>query len=377
MDKKLDATIVKYLLVIFGLLLIYNYSETILYWMGIMLDVLQPLIIGGLIAYLLNIIVVRLERSVFRKIKTKKPFVARLISVVSAVFIIGFVIYLIFKLIVPQVLTILTGLVQGLPQLLSQIQTFIEDSDISEIFNFFGDNLVSDFNNYSQRILSFATTSVNQLLSSFMQVVGGATSALFSFVIAFSFAMYVLFGKERLINQVSTLGKAFLSPKIYHRVRTLASITHHNFSGFVVGQTLEAVILGTLCGIGMLIFRLPFALTIGTFIGFTALIPLFGAWAGAGVGFLLIASQDLSQAVFFITYIIILQQLESNLIYPRVVGNSIGIPGIWVLVAITIGAGVGGIAGMLLGVPVFATLYQVVGILTQKRLQTKKLALED
>ena len=373
MDKKLDATIIKYLLVIFGLLLIYNYSETILHWGGMMLDVLQPLIIGGLIAYLLNIIVVRLERSVLRKIKAKKPFVARLIGVVSAVFIIGLVIYLIFKLIVPQVLTILTGLVQGLPQLLSQIQTFVEDSDISEVFSFFGDNLVSDFNNYSQRILSFATTSVNQLLSSFMQVVGGATSALFSFVIAFSFAMYVLFGKERLINQVSTLGKAFLSPKIYHRVGTLASITHHNFSGFVVGQTLEAVILGTLCGIGMLIFRLPFALTIGTFIGFTALIPLFGAWAGAGVGFLLIASQDLSQAVFFITYIIILQQLESNLIYPRVVGNSIGIPGIWVLVAITIGAGVGGIAGMLLGVPVFATIYQVVGILTQKKLQTKKL----
>ena len=377
MDKKLDATIIKYLLVIFGLLLIYNYSETILHWMGIMLDVLQPLIIGGLIAYLLNIIVVRLERSVFRKIKAEKPFAARLISVVSAVFIIGFVIYLIFKLIVPQVLTILTGLVQGLPQLLSQIQRFIEDSDMAEIFTFFGDNLVSDFNNYSQRILSFATTSVNQLLSSFMQVVGGATSALFSFVIAFSFAMYVLFGKERLINQVSTLGKAFLSPKIYHRIGTLASITHHNFSGFVVGQTLEAVILGTLCGIGMLIFRLPFALTIGTFIGFTALIPLFGAWAGAGVGFLLIASQDLSQAVFFITYIIVLQQLESNLIYPRVVGNSIGIPGIWVLVAITIGAGVGGIAGMLLGVPVFATIYQVVGILTQKKLQSKKLALED
>ncbi|WP_373786623.1 AI-2E family transporter, partial [Jeotgalibaca porci] len=131
------------------------------------------------------------------------------------------------------------------------------------------------------------------------------------------------------------------------------------------------------CGVGMLLFRLPFALTIGTFIGFTALIPLFGAWAGAAVGFLLIASQDFSQAVFFIIYIIILQQLESNLIYPRVVGNSIGIPGIWVLVAITIGAGVGGIAGMLLGVPVFATVYQVIGILTKKRLQMKQLATEE
>lgn len=377
MDKKLDATIIKYLLVIFGLLLIYNYSSTIVVLMGFMLNVLRPLIIGGLIAYLLNIIVVRLERSLLRKIKATKPFIARVISVVSAVFIVGLVIYLIIKLIVPQVLTILTGLVQGLPLLVSQIQTFIEDSDVSEVFNFFGNNLISDFNNYSQRILNFATTSVNQLLSSVMQVVGGATTALFSFVIAFSFAMYLLFGKERLTKQMSTLGRAFLSPKTYNRVATLLDITDHNFSGFFVGQTLEAVILGTLCGVGMLLFRLPFALTIGTFIGFTALIPLFGAWAGAGVGFLLIASQDLSQAVFFIIYIIILQQLETNLIYPRVVGNSIGIPGIWVLVAITIGAGVGGIAGMLLGVPVFATVYQVIGILTKKRLQMKQLATEE
>ena len=377
MDKKLDATIIKYLLVIFGLLLIYNYSSTIVVLMGFMLNVLRPLIIGGLIAYLLNIIVVRLERSLLRKIKATKPFIARVISVVSAVFIVGLVIYLIIKLIVPQVLTILTGLVQGLPLLVSQIQTFIEDSDASEVFNFFGNNLISDFNNYSQRILNFATTSVNQLLSSVMQVVGGATTALFSFVIAFSFAMYLLFGKERLTKQMSTLGRAFLSPKTYNRVATLLDITDHNFSGFFVGQTLEAVILGTLCGVGMLLFHLPFALTIGTFIGFTALIRLFGAWAGAGVGFLLIASQDFSQAVFFIIYIIILQQLETNLIYPRVVGNSIGIPGIWVLVAITIGAGVGGIAGMLLGVPVFATVYQVIGILTKKRLQMKQLATEE
>ncbi|WP_373739831.1 AI-2E family transporter, partial [Jeotgalibaca porci] len=297
MDKKLDATIIKYLLVIFGLLLIYNYSSTIVVLMGFMLNVLRPLIIGGLIAYLLNIIVVRLERSLLRKVKATKPFIARVISVVSAVFIVGLVIYLIIKLIVPQVLTILTGLVQGLPLLVSQIQTFIEDSDASEVFNFFGNNLISDFNNYSQRILNFATTSVNQLLSSVMQVVGGATTALFSFVIAFSFAMYLLFGKERLTKQMSTLGRAFLSPKTYNRVATLLDITDHNFSGFFVGQTLEAVILGTLCGVGMLLFRLPFALTIGTFIGFTALIPLFGAWAGAAVGFLLIASQDLSQAV--------------------------------------------------------------------------------
>src|SRR5699024_8097494 len=120
------------------------------------------------------------------------------------------------------------------------------------------------------------------------------------------------------------------------------------------------------------IFRFPFALTIGTFIGFTALIPLFGAWIGGVVGVILIASQDLSQALFFVLFIIILQQIETNVIYPRVVGTSIGIPGIWVLVAITIGGGVAGIAGMLLGVPIVATIYQVVGMITRKRLEDKE-----
>lgn len=374
MDKKLDAKIIKYLLVIFGLLMLYNYSETIIEWVRLLINVLKPLIVGGLIAYLLNIIVARLERTLLHKLKAKNLFVARLLSIVSAILIVGIVIYLIVKLIVPQVLTLLTGLIHALPRLFNQVQAFVQDSDGQQILSFFGDNIVTDFNNYSQRIINFATESVNQLLSSFMQVVGGATSFLFSAIIAFSFALYLMFGKERLMNQVNTLGRAFLSPTLYHRIGVLMTISHQTFSNFFVGQTLEAVILGSLCIVGMLLFRLPFALTIGTFIGFTALIPLFGAWIGAGVGFLLIASQDFSQAVFFIIFIIVLQQLESNLIYPRVVGNSIGIPGIWVLAAITMGAGLGGIPGMLLGVPIFATIYQVVGILTRKRLEGQTLS---
>ncbi|MGP6145548.1 AI-2E family transporter [Jeotgalibaca sp. A122] len=375
MNKKLDAKILMYLLVIFIFLMVYNYSETIINWVRMMISVVEPLIFGGLIAYLLNIIVVRLERTVLRRLQARSTYLARALSVVSAIFIIGLVIYLIIKLIVPQVSTIITGLIRGLPLLVTQIQTFIEDSSLaSEVFNYFGENLIADFNDYSQRILNFATNSVSQFLTSFVQVIGGATSGLFSLVIAFSFALYVLFGKERLLHQVSTLGQAFLSSTTYRRIAVLMTITNQTFSSFFVGQTIEAVILGSLCTIGMLLLRFPFALTIGTFIGFTALIPLFGALIGAAVGFLLIASQSITQALLFIIFIIVLQQLETNLIYPRVVGTSIGIPGIWVLVAITIGGGLGGLAGMLLGVPTFATVYQVVGILTHKRLQMKAMA---
>ena len=159
---------------------------------------------------------------------------------------------------------------------------------------------------------------------------------------------------------------------MYSHLSFLIQITNQTFSNFFVGQVTEAVILGSLCIIGMAIFRFPYAVTVGTFIGFTALVPMFGAWIGAAVGFVLIASQSFTQAWAFLIFIVILQQLENNLIYPKVVGTSIGIPGIWVLVAVTVGGGVGGIAGMLLGVPVLATVYQIITIITQKKLAEKE-----
>ena len=144
------------------------------------------------------------------------------------------------------------------------------------------------------------------------------------------------------------------------------------FSSFIIGQVTEAFVLGTLCVLGMLLFRFPYAVPIGAFIGIMALIPIFGAWIGAAVGFLLIVVDAPLKAVLFIVFILVLQQLENNLIYPRVVGTSIGLPGIWVLAAITIGSGVAGVLGMLLGVPIAATIYQLLRNATNDRLPKKK-----
>ena len=371
MKNKLDMKIIIYLLITFFLLVIYSYSHQILNYSQHFLSVMQPIIMGALIAYLLNLIVVRLERTVLKKMQARFSKLMRGVSILLSIIFVTAILYLIIKLIVPQIIMMLTNLVRAIPNLVNQIQKWIESSEVSYILNYLGDNTTADFNNLSQRVLNFATTSINQLLTSFVQVISGATSGLCTFVIAFSFSIYLLISKERLMQQADMLGRAFLSSTLYRRVWHLATITHNNFSGFFVGQTIEAVILGILCIVGMLIFQFPFALTIGTFIGFTALIPLFGAWIGGAVGVVLIASQDLTQALFFVLFIIVLQQIESNVIYPRVVGTSIGIPGIWVLVAITIGGGLAGIAGMLMGVPIVATIYQVVGIVTNKRLREK------
>ena len=370
--KKLDIRVLSYLFVIFFLLLLYRYFDYFIAIFRLLMDVMAPLFIGALIAYLLNIIVVRLERSVLKKLKEKQAGLTRGASILSSIIIVVAVLYLIINLIVPQIATIISRLVSGIPVLVTQIQNFIMESDTELLEKFVGDNLLADFNDLARQAIDFVSNSVNQLLASSIYLIGGATSGLFTFVIAFSFAMYVLATKERLKEQTRLLGVAFLPKRVYSHLSFLIQITNQTFSNFFVGQVTEAVILGSLCIIGMAIFRFPYAVTVGTFIGFTALVPMFGAWIGAAVGFVLIASQSFTQAWAFLIFIIILQQLENNLIYPKVVGTSIGIPGIWVLVAVTVGGGVGGIAGMLLGVPVLATVYQIITIITQKKLAEKE-----
>jgi len=199
--------------------------------------------------------------------------------------------------------------------------------------------------------------------------VTGVAKGLFNFILAFTFAVYILATKEKLVAQVSKASRAFIKEDKRKKIKYVIDITNKMFSSFIVGQVTEAIILGTLCALGMLIFKFPYALSVGAFVGITSLVPIFGAWAGGAVGFLLIAVDSPLQAVIFIIFIIVLQQLESNLIYPRVVGTSIGLPGIWVLAAITVGGGLGGIVGMLLGVPTAATIYQLFKNEANRRLE--------
>ncbi|MBQ5760559.1 MAG: AI-2E family transporter, partial [Clostridia bacterium] len=179
------------------------------------------------------------------------------------------------------------------------------------------------------------------------------------FVLALIFAIYLLAGKEDLGRGCRRMMEAYLSPSVRSRLLYVANTFDRCFGKFIIGQCVEAVILGGLCILGMLLLGIPYATMVGTLIGFTALIPVAGAYIGGVVGVLLIATVSPVKAVVFIVFLIVLQQLEGNLIYPRVVGSSIGLPGIWVLAAITVGGGVMGVMGMLLGVPLFAALYQI------------------
>ena len=198
-------------------------------------------------------------------------------------------------------------------------------------------------------------------------VLGSIGSMVVTFVVALIFAIYLLAGREKLFAQFQTLAKTYLKETWYRRTALVLSTAHDTFSRFIVGQCTEAVILGALCTAGMFLFRFPYAAMVGTLIGATALLPVVGAYLGAFVGAFMIFTVSPLQAVGFLVFIAILQQIEGNLIYPRVVGSSVGLPGIWVLCAVTIGGGLSGIIGMLFAVPLTATVYKLIRQDVRKR----------
>ena len=191
----------------------------------------------------------------------------------------------------------------------------------------------------------------------------------------FVFAFYLLAQKEKLGRQVKKASNAILKPKPAQNLTNVTKLTNSVFTKFITGQFTDACIIGVLCFIGMLIFRMPYAAIISVLIGFTALIPIFGAFIGAGVGAFLILLESPVKAFWFIVFIIILQQIEGNLIYPKVVGKSVGLPGIWVLVAVTVGGSLAGVLGMLFSVPVSTVLYVLFKEFVNNK--TKEQALEE
>ena len=213
--------------------------------------------------------------------------------------------------------------------------------------------------------------AVTKLLNLLYQGVGGTfsiaagmltsvVSGTMNLIIGLIFSIYLLMGKDRLRNQLNRLMNQYIRPRWNQKVHYLFTVLDDCFHRYIVGQCTEAVILGALCTLGMLLFQFPYATMIGAVIGFSALIPVAGAYIGGAIGFLLIFTVSPAKAVLFLVYLVILQQLEGNLIYPRVVGTSIGLPGLWVLSAVTVGGGILGIGGMLLGVPVAAAVYRLI-----------------
>lgn len=345
---------------IFVLFLVIHYWEKLEGLVSLAVSAAVPLIIGCVMAYVINILMGFYERwyeKLFKVEVAKK--IRRIVCLMLAFISLIGIVALVVNLVLPELINCIASFIRLIPGAIEILVDFFGQDEVEEMFPILFEKL--DMNNLSAQVEQLVKTvlgGVGGAVDSVVSAVTSAVSVVVNVVIGLIFSLYVLLEKEKLGAQCKQLIRTYL-PKAADRILYVTKVVDESFHSFIVGQCIEAVILGGLCILGMTILRLPYAVMIGVFIGFTALIPIAGAYIGAAVGAIMILTVSPLQAVQFLIFILILQQVEGNLIYPRVVGQSIGLPGIWVLTAITIGGGVLGVGGMLLSVPIFASIYRL------------------
>ena len=342
--------------------------------LGRILTAAAPLLLGFALAYIVNILMRFYEKHYFRK-RADEPWVGktrRPVCLIGALATILGAIILLLYIVLPQLVSAVSLITHKIPGLLEDL------SRNEKIMHYLPEEVQKairslDYKAMVQGVLRFLSDGVSADtgkawgLSSLTGLVGSLTSRFMIGFMGFIFSIYILVGKEKLSSQFGRLFKSYLGQGWTHRISPVFSVANGCFHSFIVGQVTEAIIIGVLCAAGMWIFRLPYAAMVGTVIGVTALIPVLGCYLGAIIGALMCLSVSPVKAIEFLIFIFVLQQLEDNLIYPRVVGTSLGLPGIWVLASVTIGGGIGGIFGMLLAVPICATIYQLVKRNVQNR----------
>lgn len=332
---------------------------------GLALGAARPLFCGCAIAYVVNIPMNFLERHVEPKCKKETARkLCRPICMVLAFLCIFLIAVLIVQMIVPELIGCLQILLKELPGVLEDAAVWMEGNlQISALLA--GESSLipgseADWQETFSKVLNILINGLGGVMGAATSIISSVFSTVVTLTVGLVFAIYLLIGKERLGGQVRRLFARYLPERVTKKFYYVAEVVNQSFHSFIVGQCTEAVILGLLCMGGMMVLRLPYAAMIGCLVGFTALIPIAGAYIGAVVGAFMIFTISPVKAIVFVVFLVALQQLEGNLIYPRVVGSSIGLPGVWVLAAVTVGGGVLGIGGMLLGVPLAAAVYQLV-----------------
>ena len=362
--KKDTQKVLKFAGIVLLFYLVIRYWGKVENFVKLSVSAATPLLVGCAMAYVINILM-NFYENWYKRI-LKQPFarkIERFVCMLFAFLSLFGIVYLIISLILPELLNCIASFIGLIPSAVQMLVYFIGKEDLMELFPYLkSQGMELDMNNFTKQIEQISTTvvsSVGGAVDSIVSVVSSTFSIIMNVVIGLIFSIYVLLDKENLGKQCKNLIYTYI-PKQADGVFYVAKVADESFRNFIVGQCIEAVILGSLCAVGMTLFAFPYAMMIGVFIGFTALIPIAGAYIGASVGFVMILMVSPFEALKFLVFILILQQLEGNLIYPRVVGKSIGLPGIWVLTAITVGGGIMGIGGMLIAVPIFASIYRLV-----------------
>lgn len=366
-----DETIVRYIIRALVLLIVFAWAlvnfDAVLRFLGKALALFSPFLIGGGIAFLINVVLNPLERCWNRVCKKAPAKLTRPVCLtISAVFVIG-ILFAVAFMMIPSLRESMDEFIQNIPIYVDEIGLWWADTvHFAAKYNIVLPEYAIDADLLMEKITAF----INDEGSGIITVTWGAATSILSglvdVLLAFVFALYLLAKKEVVAAHLKKLITTVLSQTRAKRLLGIASLTNQTFTNFVSGQLTEAVIIGVLCLFGMLILRIPYAGAVSAFVAVTALVPIFGAWLGGGLGVFLILLAEPIKAVWFIVYLLILQQVEGNLIYPKVVGKSVGLPGLLVLMAVTIGGRAFGVLGMLFSVPVCAVLYSLYQEFLQK-----------
>ncbi len=332
-------------------------------FLSVVLGVLTPFLIGFCLAYVVNLLMRPLEQFwdfIWRKLKSKR-FVNKikrpLCLTLSFIIVLG-VIFAVVFMIIPTLKNTVVSFVGKAPQYVSKIDAWYSSVvDFFAKYNFNLPVLALDVDKIGEIVNNVITNYGNSVLDKTVTITASIVAVVVDIVLGVAFAIYLLAQKEKLCRQTTKVVHTLFKKGTADRMVEITELVNSVFTKFVTGQLTEAVIIGLLCFIGMVIFGMPYAAIVSVLVGFTALIPMFGAFIGTAIGAFLILFESPIKAVWFVIFIIILQQFEGNLIYPRVVGKSVGLPGIWVLVAVTVGGSLFGVLGMLFSVPVCTVMY--------------------
>ncbi len=345
-------------------------------WHGVLalLHILMPFIVGACIAFILHIPMNSIEKGIHRIAKRNERMKwIRPISIALTLAIFFGIVVAILFLVIPEFAATFQNIAEAMPGFWIRVQERVQDLpfDWENLkMNIIGS--IPDFEEISSYLIDFAQNSLGGMLSSFAGVVFSVGQTVMNLVIGLIFAIYILVSKEKLANQMSMVLKAFLPVEKAKRIKEISSMTNRIFSNFFTGQCIEAVILGGLFFVTMSILRLPYALLVSCVIAVFALIPIVGAFVGCFIGAFLILIVDPVQALIFVIMFLILQQIEGNLIYPHVVGSSVGLPSIWVLMAVTVGGSLFGIVGMLVFIPLISVAYCLFRETVVKKLKLRR-----
>lgn len=347
--------------------------SVVLYYLKKLLGVFSPVIYGFCTAYVINVFMYPFEKlwdKIFKGKRTKlqNSIKKAVCLILSMALILGIIAAILF-MIAPELIETVNDLIGLFPPFWEKIESFFDAK--LEIYNINLPHIQFDSEEVQNKIFELLPTIGTNFLNTVVGIITAIFSTVFNACVVIIFAIYMILNKEKLCRGMKKILYAVCEKERADSVAEYAGLTNQTFTNFIRGQLVEAFILGTLCFIGMKVFGMPYAAAVSALIGFTALIPVLGAYIGAFVGAFLIVLTDPVKALWFIVFIVVLQQLEGNLIYPKVVGKSVGLPGIFVLAAITVGGSLFGIWGMLLGVPLTSVLYTATRRLVDRKLAEK------